>query len=61
MARTLAEMTDAELEAQFLEAERNAMVWAELTVVTQGAARASRWMQIAGELQAEMMRRSNRG
>jgi hypothetical protein len=53
---TLAELTDPELETLFLEAEHNALVWAELAV-GQATERGSRWMTIAGELRAEMQRR----
>jgi len=56
MARSLSELTDTELEAQFLEAEHNALAWAELGV-DQSNERGSRWMQIAGELRAELTRR----
>ncbi len=53
----LAQLTDKELEAQFLEAEHNALLWAELGV--RGASkRGSRWMEIAGELRAELRRRA---
>jgi hypothetical protein len=57
MARTLAELTDTELEARFLEAESNALAWTELGV-GRSAERGSRWMEIAGELRAEMLRRA---
>lgn len=57
MARTLAEIPDPELEAQFLEAEHNALAWTELGVAG-SAQRGSRWMEIAGELRAELERRS---
>ncbi len=53
----LSELTDAELEAQFLEAEHHALAWAELDV-DQSSERGSRWMQIAGELRAELQRRA---
>lgn len=56
MARTLAELTDRELEAEFLEAERNALAWSDLG----GTPRATRWMQIAGELRDEMQRRARK-
>lgn len=55
MARTLAELTDTELEAQFVEAERNALAWTELGISNEFG---SRWMAIAGELWAEMQRRA---
>lgn len=55
--RPLSELSDAELEAQFLEAEHHALAWAELGV-PQASERGSRWMQIAGELRAELARRS---
>ena len=57
MARSLADLTDKELEAQFLEAEQNALAWAELGV-GEADQRGSRWMQIAGELRAELERRA---
>lgn len=58
MARR-SELSDQELEARFLEAEHNALVWAALGV--RGAdKRASRWMAIAGELRAEMRRRAGK-
>lgn len=57
MARSLAELSDAELEARFLEAEHHALAWTELGVA-QSSERGSRWMQIAGELRAELQRRS---
>ncbi len=52
----LSDLSDAELEAQFLEAERNALAWAELGV-DRASERGSRWMKIAGELRAELQRR----
>jgi hypothetical protein len=58
MARTLAELSDTELEADFLEAERNALAWAELGAGSRSNDRGSRWMQIAGELRAEIQRRA---
>lgn len=50
-------LTDKELEARFLEAEHNALLWAKLGV--RGAStRSARWMAIAGELRAELRRRA---
>lgn len=46
--------TDAELEAQFVEAERNALAWTALGL---SEARGARWMAIAAELRAELERR----
>lgn len=52
----LARLTDKELETRFVEAERNALVWAAIDVP--GASkRGARWMAIAGELRAELRRR----
>ena len=58
MARTLAELTDRELEDQFLEAERNALAWSELGAGSESGNRGVRWMEIAGELRDEMQRRA---
>lgn len=58
MARTLAELTDAQLEAEFLEAERNALAWAELGIDARSDRRGSRWMELAGALRAEIQRRA---
>lgn len=55
--KRLEELTDRELEVQFLEAEQHALAWAELGV-GQADQRGSRWMKIAGELQAELERRA---
>jgi hypothetical protein len=55
--RTLADYTDAELDEQFIEAERNALAWEELGVRASDH-RASRWMAIAAELRAEIARRA---
>lgn len=54
----LTHLSDKELEARFLEAEHNALFWAELGVSGAGK-RGSRWMEIAGELRAELRRRSS--
>ena len=58
MPRTLADLSDRELEAQFVEAERNALAWSELGI-KHAAERAKRWMDIAGELRDEMLRRTH--
>ena len=55
--KPLAELSDAQLEAQFLEAEHNALAWAELGV-DHSNERGSKWMKIAGDLRTELQRRS---
>jgi hypothetical protein len=55
--RALTEYSDTDLENQFLEAERNALAWSELGIRTSDA-RATRWMEIAAELRAEIERRA---
>lgn len=53
----LSELTDQELEVRFLEAEHNALLWADLGVP--GASkRGKRWMALAGELRVELRRRA---
>ena len=53
----LSQLSDKELEARFLEAEHNALLWDALGV--RGASkRGTRWMAIAGELRAELRRRA---
>lgn len=59
MARR-SELSDKELEARFLEAERHALLWAALRVRGAGK-RSTRWMAIAGELRAELRRRAGSG
>jgi len=54
----LSQLTDQELEARFLEAEHNALLWAGLGGVPGASTRGSRWMAIAGELRAELRRRA---
>jgi len=55
---TLAKLSDAQLEAGFLEAERNALQWSELALGIHADHRAARWMEIAATYHAEITRRA---
>lgn len=52
----LADRSDRELEIEFIEAEQNALAWAAIGVRS-GEHCATRWMEIAGESRAELVRR----
>jgi len=52
----VADFSDFELEAQFLEAEKNALAWANYGNLS-GQHCATRWMEFAAEIRAEISRR----
>lgn len=54
--KQLADYNEDELEDRFIEAEQNALTWAKLGVRSAEHC-ATRWMNIAGELRAELARR----